>query len=283
MKYQSTKSLSLILASTFLISINALAGNKDRIGQAGASELRINPWAESSGMGSAGSASVIGLEATNLNVAGLAFTRKTDMLFSRTNWLSGSQININAFGLAQRVGESSVIGISIMSMDFGDIEVTTENLPEGGQGVYSPQFMNLGLSFAKAFSNSIYGGLTVKAVTEQIANSNARGVCFDAGIRYVTGEQNNMKFGIALRNVGPKMKFSGDGFATKVFFLDNSSLITLEQRTEGFELPALLSIGVAYDYYLMATTDSATGEISSDHKITAAGTFLSNSFGKDQI
>ena len=32
---------------------------------------------------------------------------------------------ISAFGIAQKVGESGVLGLSIMSMGFGDIEVTT--------------------------------------------------------------------------------------------------------------------------------------------------------------
>ena len=41
----------------------AFAGNKDRSGQAGASELLINPWAASSGWGNAGMSFVHGVEA----------------------------------------------------------------------------------------------------------------------------------------------------------------------------------------------------------------------------
>ena len=40
---------------------NSYAGNPDRKGQAGASELLINPWARSSGFGNANSSSVKGL------------------------------------------------------------------------------------------------------------------------------------------------------------------------------------------------------------------------------
>ena len=62
---------------------------------------------------------------------------------------------ISSFGFSQKVGESGVLGFSVMSMDFGDIEITTVELPEGGLGTYSPKFMNIGISYAKIFSNSI--------------------------------------------------------------------------------------------------------------------------------
>jgi hypothetical protein len=269
------------LALLILASSTLYAGNKDRVGQSGASQLQINPWARSSGFGSANTASITGLESVNMNVAGLAFTPKTEVMFAHTRWLSGSDINLNAFGLSQRVGETGVFGLNIMSMNFGDIDITTNNLPEGGSGTFSPQYLNINLSYAKEFSNSIYGGITVKAITESITDATSRGVAFDAGIRYVTGPKDNIKFAIALRNVGPQMQFNGDGFSTKLL-LDEKEF-TLEQRTEPFELPSSLSIGVAYDYYIGEKSDEEGKNLEAMHRITGAGNFLANSFGKDQI
>ena len=112
------------------------AGNEDRAGSAGATELLINPWARSSAWGSAGISSVNGLEAIFLNVAGLAYADKTEIQFSRTNWLgSVTGIGLNSAGLAQRVGESGVIGISFTSMNYGDLQITTTELPEGSSVV----------------------------------------------------------------------------------------------------------------------------------------------------
>lgn len=274
----------IVLSAVVLLAGSLQAGNKDRIGQQGASQLKILPWGLSSGMHGANSSYARGLEAMSLNVAGLAFTRKTDLQYSYTSWLRGSEININSFGLGQRLGETSVLGISIQSMGFGDLEVTTVDLPEGGNlGTFSPQFLNIGLAYAQEFSNSIYGGVTVRVISESIANASARGVAFDAGIRYVTGDKNRIKFGIALQNVGPKMQYTGDGFSTKVTLLEEE--LTLQQRTQSFELPALLSIGASYDFFLGAAgyADSIdTKYVNSDHKITLCGTYLSNSFGKDQ-
>jgi len=286
-----------------LMATPMFAGNPDRIGQAGAPELKINPWARSSGWAGANSASVTGLEATNLNVSGLAFTRKTEVMFVNTNWLVGSDVSINAFGLSQRVGEQGVLGLSVMSVNYGDIQITTVDLPEGGLGNFSPRALNLGLSYAREFSNSIYGGMTVRSVSQSIADARAGGLAIDAGIRYVTGKYDNMKFGISLRNVGPPMQFDGDGFSTSVTLNDNE--FTLEQRTAPYELPALLNIGFSYDFFLGAkpaapAAANSTGSdaeatpaategntnpktLSSDHVLTAAGNFTSNSFGKDQI
>ena len=56
--------------------------------------------------------------------------------------------------------------------------------------------MNFNLAFAKQFSSSISGGLNVKIVSQSISNTRAQGVGFDAGIRYVTGDQDHIKFAI---------------------------------------------------------------------------------------
>lgn len=157
-------------------------------------------------------------------------------------------------------------------MNFGDIPITTTELPEGGIGTYSPSLMNINISYSRAFSNSIYGGINIKIISESIADMSAQGMAIDAGIQYVTGELNNIKFGIALKNVGPQMKFSGDGLSLKTFPPGQSTAFTLEQRAASFELPAQLLIGAAYDFLLP-----------DNHRITLAGSFTSNSFTKDQF
>jgi hypothetical protein len=264
--------LILAIAASFE---NTKAGNPDRKGQAGASELLINPWARSSGFGNANSAAVKGLEASYLNIAGTAFTKKTEILFSHTNWLRGSGVNLNSFGLTQRVGESGVLGLGIVAMSLGDIAITTTDQPEGKIGNFSPRFLNLGLSYAKEFSHSIYGGINVKVISESIADLKATGVAFDAGIQYVTGKRDNVHFGISLKNVGAPLKFSGDGFAVRASLASNtSSSLTVEQRSAKFEMPSLINIGGAYDLYT-SPTDSV-------NKFTIAYTFVSNSFTSNQ-
>lgn len=275
----------IILALITSYSFNAIGGNEDRAGEAGASQLLLNPWTRSAGWGGANTASAVGLEAMSLNIAGLAFTKKTELLVNHKRFLVGSDVGINTFGFSQRVGETSVIGLSIMSINFGDIDVTTVDKPEGGIGTFSPKITVMDAGFAKTFSNSISGGLGVRIISESIANVSSRGYAFDAGIRYVAGENDEIKFGIALKNVGPTMKYSGDGlslFLPKLNAFGNDVNATRDSRSAEFQLPSLLNIGVSYDFYISPKMDSTSSEISADHMITAAVNFTSNSFTKDQ-
>lgn len=266
--------VTIVLALVTILVTPIFGGNPQRAGQAGASELLINPWARTSGWGGANVASVRGLEGIYSNVAGLAFTKKTEIIFSNTQWLKIGQeavSNISAFGFSQKIGESSVLGFSVMSMGFGDIEITTTANPSGGIGTYSPSLMNMSVSYAQIFSNSIYGGVTVKVISEQISNVGASGVALDAGIQYVTGNKDNLKFGISLKNVGPRISFTGDGLSFRGIVGDADDYkMTVEQRSSELELPALLNIGLSYDVNI------------NRHRITGAGTFTSNSFQKDQ-
>jgi len=262
----------IVISALSVLSVNA--GNPDRAGSAGAGHLLINPWARSAGLGGSAMASVRGPEACFLNVAGLAFTPKTDLIFTNSQYLVGTGIRINSFGLGQKIGESSVLGLTIMNMNFGDIPITEVDLPEGGIGTFSPNYTNIGLSYAKAFSNSIYGGLTVRLVSEAIYNVKAQGVAFDAGIRYVTGEKDNVRFGIALRNVGPPMRYRGDGMSVTATIPNGSqsTSLTVDQRTEKYELPSMVNVGFAYDFIF-----------SEKSKLTANAQFTSNSFSRDQF
>src|ERR1700677_4819464 len=104
----------------------AKAGNPERTGQSGASELLIDPWAGSSGFAGANSSCVQGIEAQFLNVAGTAFTNHTEVILGNTDYLGGGGgMNIAVAGLSQHIGEAGVIGLSVMSMNFGSIPITT--------------------------------------------------------------------------------------------------------------------------------------------------------------
>ena len=87
MKGINKLAIVLIVGVIFSSALELRAGNEQRVGQAGATQLQINPWARTTGLGGANIASVSGLEATFANVAGLAFTESTELIFSRSNLL----------------------------------------------------------------------------------------------------------------------------------------------------------------------------------------------------
>ena len=268
----------IVLSLVILIGLSApqaFAGNKDRSGQAGASELLINPWAASSGWGNAGMSMVHGVDALFGNVAGITSCHTIDIDFSHTWWLQGcgNDTRISSFGVLARVGESSVLGLSFMTFSIGTIEINTTQNPDGGLGTFKPNLMNINLSFAKAFSNSISGGVNLKIISESIKDMSGVGVALDAAIQYVTGPYDNIHFGVTLKNIGPTMKFSGDGLSFRAFLVEGSTQqFTMVQRVDDFELPTQLSISAAYDFLF-----------AEQHRITLAGNFASNSFTNDQF
>lgn len=266
--------IRVVAATTFIIAatLSAQAGNENRSGSSSANQLLINPWARSSGLMGANMAAIEGVESSFLNVAGLAFIEKTEVSYGFTNYMVGSDIGINTVGLGQRIGDASVLSLSIMTINYGDIEITSGDLPEGGVGNFSPRGSNFALSYARSFSNSIYGGITVRVINENISNVKASGVAFDAGLKYVTGKDEQFQFGITLKNFGPPMSFDGDGLFVEAEVVETEDQLILVQTSEAYEIPALLSIAGSYDFNL-----------AEDHVLTAHAAFVSNSFSRDQF
>lgn len=246
----------------------AYAGNPQRTGSAGAPELLINPFARSAGWGSVNLAGASGMDALYVNIAGLANAANTEVSFNNTQWLVGSDIQLNAATLVQRVSPVGVMTLGLTSFDYGDLIVTTEEQPEGTGSTVNPTSLIINLGYSQLFTDQIRGGVNIKMYNSTISNLNASGVAFDAGVQY---HKENFKFGITLRNVGPGVSYQGDGMSVVLpvptFGVAYSQ--SFESRSALFELPTQLGIGIGYDYHL------ETG------KLTAAGSFVSNAFEKD--
>ncbi len=260
--------VSLILLG-IAFSINIQAGNPDRQGEAGAYELLMNPWAKGASLYSLNVSRVKGVEASFVNPSGIGRIHKQEFLAGHTRWLVPSGIAINSFGFASKVGKNGAFSVSLMSLNFGDIKVTTTSAPEGTGATYKPNFFNLGLGYSHNFGEKVSVGILVRGVNEAIADLNAFGFCIDGGVQYTSGERQEFKLGIAIRNVGSPMKFSGEGLSTQLKSPENTSL-TYDVRLSGFEMPSLLHLGISYDF-----------RFSNLITLTPMANFTANSFGKD--
>jgi hypothetical protein len=79
---------------------------------------------------------------------------------------------------------------------------------------------------------------------------------------------------VALRNVGPPMRYKGNGLTMRANLEGRDNSVTISQRSDEFELPSVLAIGISYDLF----TDSTMANV-----FTIAGSFTSNAFSKDQF
>src|ERR1039458_5360692 len=110
------------VALGLLVATNIFAGNPDRSGQAGATQLLINPWPNSSGQGGANMGSISGVESMSLNPAGILSIRSSEFEVSDALWLGNTGVSISSFGFCDRIGKdkSNAIGVAITSFDFGN-------------------------------------------------------------------------------------------------------------------------------------------------------------------
>lgn len=280
MKNLCTK--TAIIACLAGVPFMALAGNKDRTGQAGATELLINPWGQSTGLFGMNTSYVRGLEAMKSNIAGLARAENFEAGLSYGAYLRGSGVSIVNGGIAFQAGDWGALGFNIMSMGFGDIVITDQDNPEGGIGSYRPQFLNISVGYGRTFSDHIHAGIGATFVSEQTSNARATGAAFEAGVQYVTGKRDNLNIGVTLRNVGTNMRFTGGSFAYSVEMEHPGQYNTATRPTEKFEMPTYLNFGISYDFYLDENR-LPSEDAKPKHRLTGMLNFTSNSFNNDYL
>ncbi len=249
----------------------ATAGGLDRMGTAGAQELRIPVGAASIAI--AGSAVALGNGIGNLyyNPASLAAVDNPEAIVSYSTYLADSKVDYGA--VSTKVGSAGNVAFSVKVLNIGDIVVTTENAPEGTGEILNPTYSVFGLTYGRRMTDRVLLGLTASYISEKIAQTSATGFAADFGVQYDTGWR-GLRFGFAMKNIGPNMTFSGPNFEQR-FTLpgDDPSaqphVIQLESTS--FELPSYLQIGVSYD----------VGVAEKQHA-TIYGTFQGNNFSTDE-
>lgn len=276
--------LRMVALAALTSAFSAKAGNPDRAGGAGGTQLILNPYGRSAGMMGANTAYLRGIESMHFNIGGLAHTERTEFSASRVVYLQGADVFYNNFSIAQSFGNGNVMGLSFTAMEFGDILIRTESQPDGTLGTFTPQVLNIGLGYSKKFSNSISGGLLVRYVYEGLTNLSASGVGLDAGVQYQTAlnpkkkiKKEDFRFGIGVRNIGPNMVYGGSGLTFRSVNPTTGANRRAAIGSEQFNLPALVHIGVSYDIRLDKNPDTYF------HRLTPSGNFNYNAFSANVV
>lgn len=170
----------------------------------------------------------------------------------RTQWIAGISYSGVAVAYQPAGGLYGVFGLSILTVDYGDLLGTVRADNDAGYldtGTFSPSALALGLGYARALTDRFSVGGNVKLVSEDLGSSavsfedadltgearylpgNLKSednkqstVAFDFGVLYRTGFR-SLTFAMSVRN------FSGD----------------LTYAEESFELPLTFRIGISMD------------------------------------
>jgi len=261
----------LALAVLLLCVSETQAGNERRVGTAGANELLLPVGSRATALGGSMTAMVSGVEAIHWNPAGVSRGTGVEAMFSNMQYIA--DVNLNYFAVSSNFEGVGTFALSLRSLDFGDIPVTTVNAPEGTGETFSPNFIVGGLTYSRAFTDRIYGGFTMKLVSERIQRTSAGGLAFDFGVQYFSDF--GLRLGVALKNLGPEMQYDGPDLETFVQIPGQEP--TARPRAVGltaaaFELPSTLEIGVGYNFIP-----------SEGHNLAVMGTFENSNFGNDEF
>jgi len=274
------KSIPVILLA-FLIGASSAFASGRKLGTSGAPELLIPMGARNVGMGGANVADVQGPESIYWNPAGLALLKGMEVSVSYMSYFADMSVSYLALGAA--VGNLGTLGLSVQSLEIGEIPVTTIESPEGTGEILRPDYITATVSFSRDFSDRINFGTNVKLISEAIGDMQATAVAFDFGLQYVTPW--GIGLGVVMRNFGSRIKFDGNSieFNSDVPWAEPDATTRktkLDMASQ--ELPAGLDMGISYRLNL-GTSQSlsisscySSGNYSLDRINTGAEFNLSN-------
>ncbi len=257
-----------VLFGLILLS-SAYAGDVNRTGTAGAQELLIPVGARDLALGGSSVALTNGVDAIYWNPAGLSRINSVEAMFSHLNYIADIGVEYGAIGI--NAGDFGNLGFSMKSINFGDIPVTTEDLPDGTGQTYSPAYLTLGATYARMLSDRISVGATVNIINESIMNTSANAVGFDIGVRYDGIGTPGLNLAVVLKNVGTNISYSGAGLyrtGTTTDDLRGQQIYSLVASTA--ELPSQMEIALAYNY-----------KLDEKNQISVFGDFENNNYSTD--
>lgn len=246
------KLIYFILLISIMINYT-YAGDPSKVGTTSGLQLLIPVGANSIALGGGVLATVDGAEAIYWNPAGMSYGKRSEFMFNTQSYLA--DIKQNYFAATYHGEGIGTFGFHLQSLDFGDIEETTEDMPEGTGRTYSPVFFVAGFSFSKFLTDRIIMGITGKIISEKIMQTGGTALAIDMGIQYSFNE--NMRLGVVMKNVGTKLQYEGRNLENQYMMpgsdlgSDNGFFNSLAQSSN---LPSLFGFSFAYKYRLSETS-----------------------------
>jgi hypothetical protein len=267
-----TRNVLTVLVLVLAAAGSAFAGAGNRAGTNGASELLIPVGTRDIGMGGATIATTSGVEALFWNPAAVAKMHgSASLYFSHMNYIA--DIGVDYGAVAANFENFGILSLSLKSLSVGDIPVTTTSDPDGTGQTFSPQFFTIGLSYSRQLSDRIAVGVTTHIISERLADVSATGVAFDVGVLYDNlASVDGLSLGVAVKNIGPQMKFDGTGLMTQATVAAQNRPPGLYQiQAAPFELPSTIEFGLGY-----------RRNFAGSNSVLVSTTFQSNNFSDDE-
>lgn len=243
-----------------------------RTGTTAANFLELGYDPKGIAMGEACVSTVDNLSAICWNPAGLSFMSSNEVFFAHQSWIVDTYTYLAAAGIVSP--SYGTFAISILGINYGEMEVTTLELQEGTGENFSPAELAINFSYGRSLTNWFGFGTTVKYIHSSIYHSNADAFALDLGVIIKTSflspagnSREGLKIGMSLSNYGTRMQYSGLDLLRSVDIspeeAGNYKDIKVEYKTDSWELPLIFRVGI-----------SINPVVKTNHRLTLAANAL---------
>ena len=215
-----------LLTTAFLLSFvpTVFAGGTT------ASFLKLGSGARATGLGGAFTAVSDDLNALSYNPAGLASLKKSAIGFTRAEMVEG--VSYNFLGYSRPVAKGT-IGLGVNYLSQSSIEGRGANREVTGKFGASDTAINL--AYGRALTARSGFGVNFKYIASHISDESANGWAVDAGWQYKAPVK-GLNLGVAVQNIGPKMKFMDEGSSLPLTAKAGMSYMVLDNILLAFDV-----------------------------------------------
>jgi len=250
----------LVILAVMQITGTLFAGGGKRNGTAGATELLIPVGARGISMAGSSILGTKGIESIYWNPANLPGSPNgTNVIFSHMNYFA--DINVEYGAVSTTIEGLGSLALSVKSLSLGEINITTNDFPDGTGSIIKPSITVLGLTYATMLSDRVSIGLTGNFISERMDRVSANGLALNVGITYNNlANINGLSFAVVVKNLGFPMKYEGTGLNVQINganseitsgtdLLNRKDPISVYKVDAAeFELPSAIELGFGYQH-----------------------------------
>lgn len=200
------RNLTLIMIILLPVILNA---QNENAGTSGFTFLKVNYSARAAAMGNAYTGLSNDADAVFFNPAGLVQIDSPQASITYMSYLDG--INCGSAAYAYPVNDKTSFAVFAKGLSASEDRTIADEMGQyaGIDGTFGMSDFIFGISVARYLIDMLDVGINAKFIQESLDDNSASAVVLDAGIMHQSTNE-NLKIGIALRNIGKQLTYHTD-------------------------------------------------------------------------
>ena len=254
MKQILSNGINIIVFTLMILPAVVSAQKPTRVGTTTANFLEIGFGASGTAMVDAQVSMANDVSSMYWNPAGLARLKSSEVMFVNQPWIADMNASFSAAALV--LPSIGTLGVGVIMMNYGEMEVTSMNMQEGTGEKFTPKDMAIYVSYARNLVNWFSFGSSGKFISSNIWHMSATALAFDLGVIIRTPffsptnkNEDGMSIGMSISNYGSALKYDGMDLLNPIDvapseagnYKDASGQFKLQE----WELPLIFRIGAS--------------------------------------